>query len=361
MDDLPLHKISFESADLTNPLDWLQRQSYGQLKDWLRQALWHGRFLPVMIPSENAPAISYLAQLLLRSNTEVKTSLRTIIPELLREWNLNDTADCLLNILFLCGNLSCSEAEPIVAGIITEKLSERPEHIKCRKEGLGVLQTIGTSRTLHLFKRYIDNLDYAPFCYRGLYLNNLSNAGIELPRLMALYRAHQRDQDLKTILHFLFIGSLKPPEYMTVIMAFVDHAPEEYFIEFFELLKSLKILNERFMSSLSTVETTRFLNQIIARTRLEDSTEMVELLKQLGIELEPPAAPYNPEPEAKAVRPTGKLVPMGEGRYFHYKVHYARQERVRLKPKTPLGSQRVWAFSRDFNPPDLNTMFEDIG
>lgn len=353
----------YDSEDLVNPLGWLKRQPYGKLKNWLRRALWNGKTLPVMIPS-NVPLVSHLAPLLLRSDVEVKTALRTIIPELLREWNAFDEPDCLLNLIILCGNLSCNEAETIIATIITGKLGEKPKHVECRQEGLGVLQSIGTERTIHLHKRYIGNPEYAPFCYRGLYLYDLTYAATELPKLMEMSRLGRGEQKLKGILHLLFKLTLKPPQYITVVQSFVDEAPGDYFVEFFELLRSLDVLNESFFSSLSKAESVRLLSRMMKRTPLDDSGSMVELLNSMGIEIEPPADPYNPEPEVTKPQPTltaspMSVVPIGQGRYFTYRHTSGRGESVPVLPIEELSPDQEWAYSRNYNPPEVHHFFRD--
>lgn len=358
----------YGSEDLVNPLGWLKRQPYGKLKNWLRRALWSGKTLPVMIPS-NVPLVSHLAPLLLRSDVEVKTALRTIIPELLREWNAFDEPDCLLNLIILCGNLSCNEAETVIATIITEKLGEKPEHVKCRQEGLGVLQSIGTGRTTHLYKRYIGNPEYAPFCYRGLYLYDLTYAATELPKLMEVSRRGRGEQKLKGILHLLFKLTLKPPQYITVVQSFVDEAPGEYFVEFFELLRSLDILNESFFSNLSKAESVRLLSRMMKRTPLDGSgrmvDRMVELLKSAGIEIEPPADSYTPEPPPPKPQPPPppvpplSLVPVGQGRYFTFRHISGLGESVPVLAIEELSQDQQWAYSRNYNPLELSHLFLD--
>jgi hypothetical protein len=355
-------QIEYNSEDLVNPLDWLKRQPYGKLKYWLRQGMWNGKFLPVMIPY-NIPPVSYLSQLLLRSDTEVKTSLRTIVPELLREWNAYDDAECLLNLLILSSNLSCNEAETIIATIITEKLGETPEHIECRREGLGVLQSIGTERTIHLYKRYIGNPEYAAFCYRGLYLFDLTNAATELPALMDLCRPGESEQNLKGILHLLFMATIKQPQHITVVQAFVENAPAEYFVEFFDLLRSLDVLNQSFFNNLSKAENVKLLSQLIKRTPLEDSSKIVALLQAVGIEIEPPADSYNPEPEIpKPAMPLDVIplpgVSIGGGRYFTYRAAAGMGESVPVLAMEEINGQRQWAFSRNYNPRELDHWFQ---
>jgi hypothetical protein len=358
-----VNQPEYDSEDLINPLGWLKRQPYGKLKNWLRRALWNGKFLPVMIPS-NVPPVSHLAQLLLRTDAEVKTSLRTIIPELLREWNAYDEPDCLLNLIILCGNLSCNEAETIIATIITEKLEEKPAHIKCRKEGLGILQSIGTERTVHLYKRYIDNSEYAAFCYRGLYLYDLTYAATELPKLIEMNRRERGGLKLKGILHLLFKLTLKPPQYITVVQSFADNASGEYFIEFLELLRSLDVLNDSFFDNLSKAENVKLLGRLMKQTPLEDSGRMVELLEAVGIEIEPPADSFNPEPDISKMPPplTVSIAPlslasMGKGRYFTYRPTSGRGESVPVVAIEELSQDQEWAYSRNYNPRGLDHLF----
>ena len=346
----------YTTEDLLDPLGWMKRQSYGALKSWLRQALWNDRFLPVLIPPYNVHPVLYLIQLFLRSDVEVRTSMRTIIPELLREWNAHDTRDCLKSLLSLCSNLSCNEAESTIAAIITEKLTNDPEDIDCRQEALGALQTIGTERTVHLFKRYISDPYYAAHCYRGLYRFDLTYAGTELPKLMKLYSGQEGQRKLKAILHFLFIVTLDPSQHFTVVQSFFENAPGKYFLNFFEILGSLGIF-ESFFDNLSKAESTKLLGQVIKKTPLEHSTSIVELLQTADIELEPPPEPYNPEPDPISAFSDSPVPVIGGGRYFTYRRISGKSDRVPLVAKEEVSEKRLWAFSRNYNPPEFDHMF----
>jgi hypothetical protein len=351
-----INQPTYTSEDLVDPLGWMKRQPYGELKAWLRQALWNEKFLPVLIPPYNVPPILYLAQLLLRSDLEVRTAMRTIIPELLREWNFHDSRECLRGLLLLCSNLSCNEAESTLATIITEKLTDEPEDIDCRKEALGALQTIGTERTIHLFKRYISDPEYAAYCYRGLYRYDLTHAGTELPKLMKMYRGREGQRKLKAILHFLFIVTLKPEQYFTVVQSFLENAPGEYFLNFFDFLGSLGILDSLF-DNMSRAESTKLLGQVIKQTPLEHSTPVVELLQRADIEIEPPAESYNPEPDPIDPYAVPPVPLVGGGTYFTYRHISGRGDRVPVVPREELSTQRQWAFARNYNPRGLDHMF----
>ena len=150
----------YKASDLVGPLDWINSRSYGELKQWLREAVQHRIFLPVVIPHDVMPA-AHLTQLLMKSELQTKTYLRTIIPELIKEWGRNDNPQSLDNLLILCGNLNCNEAETAISRIVTEKLAHTPVDTELRLRALNVLQEIGTNRSLHVFKRYLGELDYA--------------------------------------------------------------------------------------------------------------------------------------------------------------------------------------------------------
>src|SRR5215213_7295963 len=156
---------------LVDPLGWVNRQPYAELKKWLKRFVFQRDLSPVIIPPSSIP-LSYLIQLLLRADAPVKTELRTIIPELLSEWNAYDSREVLLDLLDLCGNLSCNEAESNIARIITDKLGDSAADVQCRSRALGTLQSIGTERTLHIFLRYLSHPRHVALCYRGLYRLN---------------------------------------------------------------------------------------------------------------------------------------------------------------------------------------------
>jgi hypothetical protein len=347
---------AYDPADLLDPLAWINLQSYGQLKEWLREAIWHQVFLPVVIPHNTMPA-SYLAQLLLQSEARIKTHLRTIIPELIKEWGASDNPRCLDDLLILCGNLNCNEAEIAISRIITEKLTDKPDDIKLRLRALSVLQEIGTDKSLHLFKRYIGDLDYAPLCYRSLYLLNLSYAVTELHSLVRLYHRHEAVDELADVLKILFKYTLKPQQYMCVLQPLVEQAPAETFVEVLELLHSINVFNEAFFRELPSAQRVEMLKQIMKRARKEDCERISDLLRAVGGRLDPPPELYMIPAEVKSTSASQKAQAKGKRKgathqpVFFLTTHSRSTgytESVPVIPVSELGADKIWGFTRNF-------------
>jgi hypothetical protein len=271
-----------------DPLGWTNRQHYAELKHWLKNGLWRGDWTPLIIPPSAVP-ISYLAQMLLRADPRVKADLRTIIPELLSEWNAYDSRHALEDLLILCGNLTCTEAEMIIARIVVHKLGEDDEKdVYCRSLALSVLQSIGTERTLNLFLRYIGHPRYAALCYRGLYSLNPIYAATEMPALVRSYKSREAIETLKDVLDLLFNETLTPPEYITVLRPFAEQAEPESFVEVLELLISIGVFSVEFFTGLSAMQSQSVFGQLLKRARTEDCEQIVSLLGKMEMTIEPP-------------------------------------------------------------------------
>lgn len=272
----------------TDPLGWIQRQHYAELKGWLKSVVWSGNWTPLIIPPSAVP-ISYLARMLLRADARVKTDLRTIIPELLSEWNTYDSRDVLETLLILCGDLSCNEAESVIARIVVHKLSENDEDdVRCRSRALSTLQSIGTERTLNLFLRYIGHPRHAALCYRGLYRLNPVYAATEMPALVRSYKSRNATERLKDVLDLLFNETLTPPEYITVLRPFAEQAEPESFIEVLELLVAIGVFGQQFFGGLSATQSQSVFGQLLKRARTEDCEQIVSLFGEMEMTIEPP-------------------------------------------------------------------------
>lgn len=272
----------------TDPLGWVQCQHYAELKRWLKSVVWRGDWTPLIIPPSAVP-ISYLARMLLRADARVKTDLRTIIPELLSEWNTYDSRDVLETLLILCGDLSCNEAEMVIARIVVHKLGEDDENdLRCRSRALSTLQSIGTERTLNLFLRYIGHPRHAALCYRGLYRLNPMYAATEMPALVRSYKSRNATARLKDVLDLLFNETLTPPEYITVLRPFAEQAEPESFIEVLELLASIGVFGPKFFACLSAIQSQSVFGQLLKRARNEDCERIVSLLGEMKMTIEPP-------------------------------------------------------------------------
>ena len=341
----------YKRSDLVGPLDWINSRSYGELKRWLREAIQHRVFLPVVIPHNVMPA-AHLTQLLIKSEPHTKTYLRMIIPELIREWGRNDNPQALDDLLILCGNLNCNEAETAIARIVTEKLAHSPVDIELRLRALNVLQEIGTDQSLHVFKRYLGEFNYAGVCYRSLYLLKLNFAVSELQDLITLYRYHNATDELEDVLKILFKYTLTPAEYICVLQPLVDLTPPETFIDVLELLSSLDILNEMLLVQLPPISRGELIGQIMRRGREEHSGRISELLNALGATLDPPddlwpVAPEAPQDETIEI-PTPESVPSVRPSSFKLKLRGAGS--VTLMTAEELGWDKSWAYSRTYEP-----------
>jgi hypothetical protein len=271
-----------------DPTLWLERLHYAELKGWLKNVIWRGDWTPLIIPPSAVP-ISYIARLLLRTDARVKTDLRTIIPELLSEWNAYDSREVLEALLILCGDLSCNEAEMVIARIVVHKLGEDDEmDVRCRSRALSTLQSIGTERTLNLFLRYIGHPRHVALCYRGLYRLNPKYAATEMPALVRSYKSRNAIDRLRDVLDLLFNETLTPPEYITVLQPFAEEAEPESFIDVLELLVSIGVFGAPFFTCLSATQSQSVFGQLLKRARNEDCEQIVKLLSDMGMTIEPP-------------------------------------------------------------------------
>lgn len=331
-----------------DPLSWINLRTYGELKEWLRDATQQRIFVPVVIPHNVMPS-SYLAQLLRHSEPRIKAHLRTIIPELIREWGAYDDRQCLNDLLILCGNLNCNEAEIPISAIVTEKLTDNSEDTELRVRALSVLQAIGTSKSLHLFKRYIGDYDYAAVCYRSLYRQNLDYAVTELPDLMKLYHRHDAAGELEDVLKILFKYYLKPQQYICVLQPLVEQVSPEYFIEVLEILHSINVLNEKYFAQLPSKPRVEMIKQIMKRVREEDGERISALLGAFKVELAPP--PYPKSPETKPQATTGKKWVKSKRGYFALNLpdELTGSEQVQLDSEE-LSMDQMWPVMREFTP-----------
>jgi len=279
----------YQAADLLDPRSWINRQSYAELKEWLREATQQRLFLPVVIPHNVMPA-AYLTQLLIQSEPQTKMYLRTIIPELIKEWGTNDKPESLDDLLILCGNLNCNEAESAISRIITEKLPDDAVGTRLRLRALSVLQEIGTDRSLRVFKRYIGDREYAALCYRSLYLLDIRYAVTELEGLIKLYERDNAGDELEDVLKILFKYTLKRPEYICVLQPLVDQTPSETFLKVLELLHKLDIINGSFFIQLSPISRVEFIKQIMKRSKRQEkeAQRIIALLRACDARLDPP-------------------------------------------------------------------------
>ena len=343
-----------QSPGAVDPMSWINSRNYGQLKEWLRDATQQRIFVPLVIPHNVMPS-SYLAQLLRQSEPRIKSHLRTIIPELIREWGAYDDRQCLTDLLILCGNLNCNEAEIPISAIVTDKLTDNSEDTELRVRALSVLQAIGTSKSLHLFKRYIGYYDYAAVCYRSLYRQNLDYAVTELPDLMNLYHSYDAADEFEDVLKVLFKYTLDPPEYIDVLQPLVEQVPPQYFVEVLEILHSINVLDEKYFAQLPSKPRAELIKQIMNRVREEDGPRIFALLGACRVKLEPPPYPSPAEvaetagAKTRSRRATGKkLVRAGRG-YFALNVpdDLTGSEDVQLD-SSEVSMKKVWPVIRDF-------------
>jgi hypothetical protein len=356
-----------QSSASVDPLSWVNLRTYGELKEWLRDATQQRIFVPVVIPHNVMPS-SYLAQLLRHSEPRIKAHLRTIIPELIREWGAYDDRQCLNDLLILCGNLNCNEAEIPIAAIVTDKLTHNAEDTELRVRALSVLQAIGTSKSLHLFKRYIGEYAYAAVCYRSLYRQNLDYAVTELPDLMNLYHSHDAAGDLEDVLKILFKYTLKPQEFICVLQPLVEQVAAEYFIEVLEILHSIDVLNKKYFERLPSKPRAEMIKEIMKRVRKEDGERISALLKAFGVGLEPPPyhkrpqQPVSEETEAKTKQRAGKKLVKSKQGYFEINVpdQSTGSERVPLD-SSELSMDQMWPLMREFTPDqNFDTKLSDM-
>lgn len=351
----------YQPSDLLDPRPWINRQSYADLKEWLREATQQRIYLPVVIP-HNVMPIAYLTQLLVQSEPQTKTHLRTIIPELIKEWGANDEPQSLDDLLILCGNLNCNEAENAIGRIITEKLPDNEVGTRLRLRGLSVLQEIGTDRSLHIFKRYIGDRQYAALCYRSLYLLNMNHAVTELEGMMKLYRYQNADDALEDILKILFKYTLKMQQYICVLQPLVDQAPPDTFVDALELLSTMNIMNRAFFGQLPTISRVELIAQVMKRGTADHAVRITMMLENCGIKLVPPPGPIGQESQDETEAPA-TTVPASAGAdsELHFILRFNDQitgpQSVPLITKSELGD-KYWPYYRLFVPDETDLQLE---
>jgi hypothetical protein len=203
--------------EIDDPLVWLESLTADELMKWLRQAIWLQEPEPIVVPVTTSftPHLSALFQ---QGSPNLKIKLREVIPELLREWGKYEPPKALDDLLIFCGTLSCVLAEPTIVLIATERLKDQnnytlspsqPDEIVLRQRCLAVLSGLGcTAGTIHVFKRYFEDLDYTAYCYRALYRYDLRYAAAKLPALLRIHREAGAIKRLKLVLRLLFVHTL---------------------------------------------------------------------------------------------------------------------------------------------------------
>jgi hypothetical protein len=321
---------------------------------------------------------THLIELAFHGLPSVLVHFRSIIPELLRECTEYDGSEALDDLLVLCGSLSCGEAEDIIAEIVTRRLDDDTEKdMELRLRALGVLQTVGSRRTLHIFKGYLKEIDYAPVCYRGLYLRDLSYAVRELPNLINLYRAHDAEDDLKDVLEMLFDEeTLKPSQYIEVLRPLAERYPEDTLVEVLDLLYSIGVFSDAFFLSLAPGESAELFGLIMKRVKLENCDDLRHLFARMGVTIEPAPALYRVAEELEETMATPlDLSTTGGGYDFSMYLTTSNgydlpssgpqgkassPERLPVTTASELGDLRSWAFSREmtFEQFDFESMLE---
>lgn len=180
-------------------LKWLEIHSAAELKLWLRGYVWAKRTHPLVVSNITDQVTQFIS--LVKAGTPALTvTVRSVIPELLKEWGRDDSTAVLEKLFLLCGKLRCADAESTVVQILNSRLSTRTEaeEIKLRALGLGVLSGFGcTDRTAYLFERYIGEEEYALVSYRALYKYDPTNAAVHLPGLVEIYQDPRAEQKFK--------------------------------------------------------------------------------------------------------------------------------------------------------------------
>jgi hypothetical protein len=237
-----LGDLQFTDADFFDPLAWVERLTPRNLEVWLRRAVWTGYTLPIIIP-HSSRVMTHLTDLFSGGSAQLTCNLRSLIPDLLREWGRNDEPQVLDDLLVLTSKLRCVSAQPTIIQIATERLSRQAETIRIRERCLGVISGFGcTEKTVHFFRRFITDISYAPTCYRALYRYDPDYAATELPQLLALFSKAGLIADLKPILHVLFVISLKPSQREKVWKTLFTTTAPETLIQTLQYLKEVGII-----------------------------------------------------------------------------------------------------------------------
>jgi hypothetical protein len=190
-----------------------------------------------------------------------------------------------------------------------------------------------------------------------MYRLDINYAVTELQDLITLYEFHSASEQLEDVLKILFKYTLTTPEYIFVLQPLVDLTPAETFLKVLELLHSLDIINDAFFIQLSATSRVELVKQILKRGNEEDWGRISGLLKGFGVTVDPPVdlwpvTPEPPEPSETATQP------VGVAREASFLLNTSDSETVPVVTAAELGELKAWAYSRNYEPDDIMTMFD---
>ena len=276
----------FAPEDLEDPLNWIEKLSKEQLRDWLRNSLWTGVALPVVTPSSSRLAIE-VSSLLKRGSSQLKARVRTVIPTLLPEWGRDDATSILDDLLIICGRLRCAAAESAIALLITQRLPQQPELVPLRQRCLSVLSGFGCNkRTAFVFEEYIKNIEYAAICYRALYRYDLRYAATELQDIVSMFQDDQSLHELDIITRTLASDLQSPEQFVSILAMYLKHAEEpKLIIHVLEALRGVGLLSAAPFLGARQSERVDIFRLLLERCPPSDFQDLLWKLDSVGLGL----------------------------------------------------------------------------
>jgi hypothetical protein len=279
-------ELAYNEWDVVYPQKWVERLSTPSLKVWLRNALW----LRAAGPVEDNPGSSMgeeIGKLLKEGSSRLKLRVHEVLTQLLQEWGRDDPSAILSDLLTICARVRCVSAEATITLMLTERLGGRGDEVSLRRECLNVLSGFGcTRRTLHIFKRYLGDIEYTATCYKALYRYHISYAATEFLDVYRVFRAANAIQELKVVLHRLLSDYPEAKQRVELLTVFLKKADPEGFPLALHLLKNIEDFSLESLLAINPNQRAGLFKLLLKRTRLEDMSDVVSVLKAIGIEIQ---------------------------------------------------------------------------
>lgn len=283
--DLNHSEPFYTEADLPEPGVWLETLSDIRLRNWLRLCLWTRNSLPLLVPQNSRLAID-LAAIIQRGSPALRIRARAVIPGLLQEWGRNDSPDTLDDLLILCGRLRCAAAEPEISLLLSERLTNQAEVIALRQRCLSVLSGFGcTERTVSLFARYIDDIEYAAICYRALYRFDRRYAAIHLSDIISLFRKEGTTGERNIVIRTLARDLSSPNEFVELLIQYLTLSDSEQILNGLEVVRQVQILTAGLLLQAKSTQRIEVFRLILERCDPKSFHDLLWGLRSIGIDL----------------------------------------------------------------------------
>jgi len=271
----------FSQHDFDNPLTWLESLSQEDLRDWLRRALWVRITLPLIIPPASRIAVE-ISTTLKKGSAKLKSTVREIVPVLLREWGRDDPKAVLDDLLIISGRLRAASSEASIADIITRRLGDSEDAVQLRQRGLSVLSGFGCSeRTAPLFEQYLKNVEYAAISYRALYRYDLKYAETRLQDIVSIFQDSPDELDM--VVRTLFRDLQSPSQLVDILVEYLREAEPRSILDVVEALRCAGVFNAELFIRAKPTHRIKVFRLLLERCPPSDLQQLLLRLKPVGI------------------------------------------------------------------------------